>query len=327
MKTAGRLLALLSLLQQRRAWTGPELARELGVTPRTIRNDVDRLRELGYPVLGSPGLAGGYRLRVGSELPPLLLDDDEAVAIAVGLRWAATGAIAGIEELSLRATNKLEHFLPKRIRKRVTTLARAIVTLPATEAVVDSQVLIQLALACEQQQRVGFGYRDHAGHESQRECEPYRVVYHGRRWYLVAWDLGRSDVRTFRVDRIRPRVVLGRPFSPRVLSEAAVLAALKRGVEQATWHVRARVRVKLSADALVRRVPQAVRVEPIDETHCIANVGADSFEMLAVYLGMLGSDFEVLEPDELKAALRAVGRRYLRAAGVPKRLARRKARE
>jgi len=327
MKTAGRLLALLSLLQQQRAWTGPEIARELGVTSRTIRNDVDRLRELGYPVLGSPGLAGGYRLRVGSELPPLLLDDDEAVAIAVGLRWAATGAIAGIEELSLRAINKLERFLPKRIQKRVATLARSIVTLPATEAVVDSQVLSQLGLACEQQQRVCFGYRDHLGHESSRECEPYRVVHDGRRWYLVAWDLARSGFRTFRADRIRPRVVLGLPFSPRALSEAALLATLKRGIAQATWHVRARVRVKLPAEALARRVPRAVSVEPLDETHCIANVGADSFEMLGVYLGMLGSDFEVLEPEELKLALRVLGKRYLRAAGVSKRLARRKAHE
>ena len=324
MKTAGRLLALLSLLQQRRAWTGPEMARELGVTPRTIRNDVDRLRELGYPVLGSPGLEGGYRLRVGSELPPLLLDDDEAVAIAVGLRWAATGAVAGIEELSLRAINKLERFLPKRIQKRVRTLARNIVTLPASEAVVDSQVLSQLALACEQQQRVRFGYRDHAGQESSRECEPYRVVHDGRRWYLVAWDLGRSDFRTFRVDRLEPRVVLGLPFSPRAISEAAVVAALKRGIEQATWHVRARVRVNLSAEALTRRVPRAVSVEPLSETHCVVHVGADSFEMLAVYLGMLGADFEVLEPDELKVSLRVLGRRYLRAAGVPKRLARRR---
>src|SRR5690606_2186704 len=141
MKTAGRLLALLSLLQRRRAWTGAELATELGVTTRTIRNDIERLRELGYPIAGSRGLEGGYRLRVGSELPPLLLDDDEAVAIAVGLRWAATGAISGIEELSLRAMNKLERFLPKRIQKRVATVTRAIVSLPTTHAVVDSEVL------------------------------------------------------------------------------------------------------------------------------------------------------------------------------------------
>jgi len=314
MKTAGRLLALLALLQRRRAWTGPEIATELGVTTRTIRNDVERLRELGYPVVGSPGLEGGYRLRVGSELPPLLLDDDEAVAIAVGLRWAATGAVSGIEELSLRAMSKLEQFLPKRIQKRVATLTRAIVTLPTTEALVDSQLLSQVALACEKQQRLRFVYRDHAGLETSRECEPYRVVHDGRRWYLIAWDIGRSDFRTFRVDRMHPRAALGLPFSARQVPEAALLASLKRGIEQATWQVRARVKVKLSAAALARRVPPAVSVEPLDDTHSIASVGADSFEMLAVYLGMLGSDFEVLEPEELKVSLRALGRRFLLAA-------------
>jgi predicted DNA-binding transcriptional regulator YafY len=314
MKTAGRLLALLALLQQRRAWTGPQIATELGVTTRTIRNDVERLRELGYPVVGSPGVEGGYRLRVGSELPPLLLDDDEAVAIAVGLRWAATGAIAGIEELSLRAMNKLEQFLPKRIRKRVATLTRAIVTLPTTEALVDSQVLSQVAIACERQQRLRFSYCDHAGHETWRECEPYRVVHDGRRWYLIAWDLGRSDFRTFRVDRLNPSAALGQRFSARVVPEALLLDSLKRGIEQGTWRVRARVKVKLSAEELARRVPRAVGVEPLDDRHCVASVGADSLEMLAVYLGMLGSDFVVLEPNELKASLRALGKRYLRAA-------------
>ncbi|HEY6728473.1 MAG TPA: YafY family protein [Polyangiaceae bacterium] len=318
MKTAGRLLALLALLQQRRAWTGPQLATELAVTTRTIRNDVERLRELGYPIVGSPGLEGGYRLRVGSELPPLLLDDDEAVATAVGLRWAATGAVSGIEELSLRAMNKLEQFLPKRIRKRVATLARAIVALPTTEALVDSAVLSQVALACDRQQRLSFSYRDHAGHESSRVCEPYRVVHDGRRWYLIAYDLGRGDFRTFRVDRLRPAGHLGPAFVARAVPEAVLLASMKRGIDRATWHVRARVKVKLSAEALARRVPPAVSVEPLDETHCVASVGADTFEALGVYLGMFGCDFEVIEPAELRLALRALGRRYLRAAREPK---------
>lgn len=327
MKTAGRLLALLSLLQQRRAWTGPEMATELGVTTRTIRNDVERLRELGYPIAGSPGLEGGYRLRVGSELPPLLLDDDEAVAIAVGLRWAATGAISGIEQLSLRAMTKLEQFLPKRIQKRVATLTRAIVSLPMTEVVVDSRVLSLVALACETQQRLSFTYRDHGGQESSRECEPFRVVHHGRRWYLIAWDLDRSDFRTFRVDRLVPKGALGPPFVARAVPEAALLAALKRGIAQATWHVRARVEVKLSAEALARRVPHALNVEPLDETRCVASMGADSFEMLSVYLGMLGCDFEVIEPAELRASLRTVGQRYLRAAREPKRPSRTRTRD
>lgn len=314
MKTAGRLLALLSLLQQRRAWTGPKIAKELGVTTRTIRNDVERLRQLGYPVVGSPGLEGGYRLRIGSELPPLLLDDDEAVAIAVGLRWAATGAVSGIEELSLRAMSKLEGFLPKRIQKRVATLARAVVTLPATAALVDSEVLSQVALACEQQQRLRFTYRDHAGRESSRDCEPYRIAHDGRRWYLIAWDVARDDFRTFRVDRLEPKGTLGPSFRARAVSQAALLAMLKRGIAQATWHVRARVRVKQPRAALARRLPPAVSIEAIDDEHSVASVGADSLEMLALYLGMLGCDFEVIEPDELRSALRALGRRYLRAA-------------
>ena len=172
-----------------------------------------------------------------------------------------------------------------------------------------------MALACETEQRLRFTYKDHAGQETSRECEPYRVVHDGRRWYLVAWDLGRSDFRSFRVDRIQARVVLGLPFSPRAVPESVLLASLKRGIEQATWQVRARVKLKLPAEELARRVPRAVSVEPLDDTHSVASVGADSFEMLAVYLGMLGSDFEVLEPEELKASLRALGRRYLLAAG------------
>jgi predicted DNA-binding transcriptional regulator YafY len=284
------------------------------VTTRTIRNDVERLRELGYPVLGSPGAEGGYRLRVGTELPPLLLDDDEAVAIALGLRWAATGAVAGIEELSLRALAKLEQFLPKRIQKRVATLGRAVLTLPPTGALVDAEVLSRVALACETQQRLRFAYLDHAGRESLRECEPVRVVHDGVRWYLIAWDLGRSDYRTFRIDRVRPRGALGARFAPRTLPDEALLASLRRGIDQATWRVRARVKLNLPAEELSRRLPRAVSVEPLDEAHCIASVGADDFETLALYLGMLGSDFEVLEPAELRTALRALGERYQRAA-------------
>ncbi|HEU5074414.1 MAG TPA: WYL domain-containing protein, partial [Polyangiaceae bacterium] len=214
-----------------------------------------------------------------------------------------------------------ERFLPKRIQKRVATLARTIVTLPVTDALVDSQVLSQVALACEQQQRLRFSYRDHAGNETSRDCEPHRVVHDGRRWYLIAWDVHRADFRSFRVDRMRPRAPFGPAFAPRAVPEAVLLASLRRAIGQATWHVRARVKVQLSAEALARRVPPAVSVEPLDAAHSIASVGADDFEMLGVYLGMLGADFEVIEPDELRVALHALGRRYLRASRDRKRLA------
>ena len=205
-QTSARLLALLSLLQVRREWTGQELADRLEVGPRTIRRDVEKLRSLGYPIEAAPGVAGGYRLGNGGELPPLLLDDAEAVAVAVGLRTAASGGIAGIEETSVRALTKLEQVLPGRLRRRVSALSDATSTFGVEGPRIDPEVLATLAGACRDQVRLRYSYVARDERASQRIVEPAAVVYSGRRWYLVAFDLDRDDWRTFRLDRIRGRV-------------------------------------------------------------------------------------------------------------------------
>src|SRR5689334_21852396 len=203
-ETSGRLLRLLSLLQSRRDWTGTEIADRLGVTTRTVRNDVERLRELGYPVGARPGVAGGYRLGSGGTLPPLLLDDEEAVAVAVGLRTAASGSIAGIEEISVRALAKLQQVLPTRLRHRVSAFQGYALAGTVRGPRVDPDVLTLIAGACRDHERLRFDYRTHAGATGRRLVEPYRLVLERQRWYLVAWDRDREAWRTFRVDRIEP---------------------------------------------------------------------------------------------------------------------------
>src|SRR6476619_2562447 len=215
--TSGRLLKLLSLLQTRRDWTGDELARRLEVSGRTIRRDIERLRELGYPVDALTGPSGGYRLHAGTAMPPLLLDDDEAVAIAVGLRTAARASVTGIEETSIRALVKLEQVLPSHLRRRVNALGAVTTTLSYEGGpTADPQVLTLLAAACRDRERLRFGYQAREGERSRREAEPHSLVNVGRRWYLVAWDCGRKDWRTFRVDRLTRPHASGR-FQPREL--------------------------------------------------------------------------------------------------------------
>ncbi len=221
--TSSRLLTLLSLLQGRRDWPGSELADRLGVSGRTIRRDVDRLRELGYPVDAITGPAGGYQLRAGTAMPPLLLDDDEAIAIAVGLRTAAGASVAGIEETAVRALVKLEQVLPSHLRRRVQALQRSTMTLPMTGGPrVDPQHLTVIAATCRDQERLRFAYRARDDSESRREVEPHSLVNAWRRWYLVAWDCGRSDWRTFRVDR------LSRPAATRRALRAAQAPRTRR---------------------------------------------------------------------------------------------------
>ena len=229
LETAARLLRLLSLLQSRRDWTGDELASRLGVTTRTIRNDVDRLRGLGYPVDARPGVAGGYRLGAGGSLPPLLLDDDEAVAVAVGLRTAASGSVAGIEEISLRALAKLQQVLPSRLRHRVGAVVAHTLPMPAPGPRVDMDVLTLIAGACRDHERLRFDYRSHSGSGTRRSAEPYRLLNDRRRWYLLAWDVDRDAWRTFRVDRMEPRTPTGTRFTPRELpSENEIVAQVAR---------------------------------------------------------------------------------------------------
>lgn len=317
LETSARLLRLLSLLQTPREWTGTELAARLEVSTRTIRQDIDRLRNLGYPVHATRGSIGGYRLGAGAAMPPLLLDDDEAVAVAVGLRTAAAGSIEGIEETSLRALAKLEQVLPSRLRRRVSALQNYTVSVPLASSAprVDADVLTTLVAACRDHERLRFDYRAHDTSASRRDVEPYRLVNWGRRWYLVAWDCERRDWRTFRVDRVEPRTPTGPRFTPRELPADDLAAYVSKGVSTATWRYRMRVVVKAPASVIAENIPAAAgTIDPIDEGTCAFATGSDSPETLALWLGMLDADFTVDGSPELITHLRALSDRYRRAA-------------
>jgi predicted DNA-binding transcriptional regulator YafY len=313
LETSARLLRLLSLLQAHRDWTGTELADRLSVTTRTIRSDIEKLRNLGYPVAATPGVAGGYRLGAGAQLPPLLLDDDDAVAVALGLRIAAGGSVAGLEEASLRALTKLEQMLPSRLRERVNTLQEFTLSLPSSRATVDSDVLVGIAVACRNHERLRFDYRDHGGDLTRRDVEPHRLVHGGGRWYLVAWDTDRADWRTFRVDRVTPKIPTGPRFQPRPEPDDEVAMRVAKGVATATWQFRARIRCAAPAAVVSSRLPRGVSVEPDGDAACIVSVGSDSMQMLAGYIAMLDVDFEVLDSPELTAHLDHLAERFVRA--------------
>lgn len=312
---SARLLRLLSLLQSRRDWPGPELARRLGVSGRTVRHDVDRLRELGYPVEATLGRAGGYRLGAGAALPPLLLDDDEGVAVAVGLRTAAGSGVTGIAEASVRALAKLEQVLPSRLRHRIGALASAVVPGPGSGPTVDAGVLTALAAAVRDHHRVRVDYTRHDGTGSRRELEPHRLVHTGRRWYLVARDVGRDDWRTFRVDRLVPRTPTGPRFVPREPPADDLAAWVAEGAARAVWHRRARVLLHAPVEVVARRLTPAMgELTDRGDGMCELATGADTLPVLAQWLGLLDVDFSVLEPPELRDHVRALGERYLRAA-------------
>ncbi|MET9318532.1 YafY family protein [Kribbella sp. NPDC003505] len=299
-ETSARLLKLLSLLQQPKEWSGAALAGELGVGVRTVRRDVDKLRNLGYPVDAVPGVAG-YRLGAGAALPPLLLDDEEAVAVAVGLRAAAQGTVAGTEEASVRALTKLEQVLPSRLRYRIELLQQITVT-PASGPSVQPDVLLAVAAASRDHQRLRFDYRNHDGTATTRTTEPHRLVHTGRRWYLVAWDVDRDDWRTFRVDRIAPRIPTGPRFTPREVPE---LATTNQGVAYGGYRYRARVLVHAPAAEVADRYgPNVASVTPIDEATTLVETGANSLDQVALHLGILGLPFEVQDPPELVDAIR-----------------------
>ncbi|MFE5325946.1 helix-turn-helix transcriptional regulator [Embleya sp. NPDC056575] len=316
LETSARLLRLLSLLQTPREWPGSELAERLGVSGRTIRKDVDRLRELGYPVDASRGSTGGYRLAAGAAMPPLLLTDDEAVAVTVGLTTVARGAMAGMEETSVQALAKLEQVLPARLRRRVRALQHYAVSVPADrpDTRVDTEVLTALVAACRDRERLRLDYLDHTGAATRRTVEPQRVVNWGRRWYLVAWDVDRDAWRTFRVDRLTPRTPTGPRFAPREDPEGDAARYVAGKVSAAAWRYRARVLVHAPAAEVLERINPAVgTVEVVDAHTCVLDTGADSLDTLAVHLGLLGHDFDVTEPPELVAHLRALTTRYARS--------------
>jgi predicted DNA-binding transcriptional regulator YafY len=313
LNTSARLLRVLTLLESRRDWSGAQLAERLEVSARTVRNDVARLRSLGYPVEAAPGVAGGYRLGSGTALPPLLLDDDEAVAVAVALRSSAAGGVSGIEETSVRALVKLEQVFPSRLRRRVNALHAYMVTVPTSGPTVDAHLLAVIAAACRDHQVLGIDYRKHDGTESTRSVEPFRLVHLGRRWYLVAWDRDRHAWRTFRVDRLTPRHAGGPHFTPREPPSEDIAAYVTRSVRSVPMKYEARVTVHASATAIAERVPRDIVIEPIDDNKCLVHAGSNSVEMLAMYLGLLDADFTVNDPPELVSQLEKLAGRFARS--------------
>jgi predicted DNA-binding transcriptional regulator YafY len=317
LETSARLLRLLSLFQGRRYWSGMDLADRLEVTTRTLRRDVDKLRSLGYPIHSTTGTEGGYQLGAGTFMPPLLLDDDEAVAVALGLRSAATGAIQGIEEASVRALSKIEQILPPRLARRVAALQSMIVTPTGTNAYtppVDINKVSAIASACRDSESLRFRYSDHGGKASVRNVEPHRLVnLGGRRWYLVAWDTDRKDWRTFRVDRIENQPSTGVRFVPREPPAKDLAAYVSQGISYAP-PCRARIKLFAPAESIASMLPPGTgMVEPIDDKTCMFDTGAATYQSLAMHMVLLNCDFEVTDPPELIQELRKYAERYQRA--------------
>ncbi len=311
LETSARLLRLLGLLQLHRDWSGPALADRLGVTARTVRRDVDKLRALGYPIDAIGGVGGGYRLAAGTSLPPLLLDNEEAVAVAVGLRTAASGTVTGIAESSVRALAKLDQVLPSSLRHQVTTLSEALVTMPAAGVTVDASLLTALAAAIRDHERLRFFYND-----QPRDAEPYRLVQNGRRWYLFGWDTDKTDWRTFRVDKMTVRTPNGKRFTPRPLPADDIAEYMALGITTNQYRYQAVFLMQGTAQAVADEIPSTIGVvEPVDATTCLLRCGSDSLDQLAVWIAACGFEFTVQEPPELADHIRTLAARLKRAVG------------
>ncbi|MBW8470000.1 MAG: YafY family transcriptional regulator [Thiobacillus sp.] len=314
LSSSSRLLRVLSLLQTRSHWAGPELAERLAVHPRTLRRDIDRLRQLGYPIHASSGVAGGYAFRAGQSLPPLLLDDEEALAVAIALQIAAAGTVSGVEESSLRALVKLEQVMPTRLRRRTHALRSAIVPVQRMGPTIDAGVLASLATACRDQLQVGFSYRDLRGQASVRQVQPHGLVHTGNHWYLVAWDPARDDWRTFRIDRVQGTPRTGAHFAPRPAPAGdlrAYVTGAMAGVHQGD---QACVVLHQSREVMLRTIPpSAATLEAIDDAHCLMRCGTGQLDSLVYWLMALDVEFDVLEPPLLKERLRRASERVARS--------------
>ncbi|WP_280418089.1 helix-turn-helix transcriptional regulator [Nocardia carnea] len=307
--TTERVLTLLGLLQQRRVWTGPELAERLRVTSRTIRRDIERLRALGYPVYAGQGVGGGYRLGAGQDLPPLLLDDEEAIATAVSLLVGAGGASTG--DAALRALTKIDRVLPTRLRQKVRTLAGSVESFGSGRPPVDAEALMTLARTCRDEVEAGFDYPAAAGSQ-RRRVEPYRLVASDRRWYLLAYDLDRDDWRTFRVDRMTAVTARTWRFRPRPAPAAATY--VQEGVASRAYPHSARFLVHAPAETVRDQVPAAAAVvRPRGSDHCELISGAGDLDRVLAHVLLLGHEFEVLDPPELAARCHTLAQRLLRA--------------
>ncbi len=308
---AGRLLTVLSLLQTKPRSSANELADRLGVTVRTVRRDITRLRELGYPVTGDPGPLGGYELGAGGALPPLLLTDDEAVAVVLGLRAASRGGVAGFEDAAIAALAKLEQVLPSRLRQRIGALTLATVSLRTGGGPeVDPDLLLTLAQGCRYLEQLRFEYRDKNGRVTERRVEPFRLVNTDRRWYLVARDVDRDDWRTFRVDRMQATRLSGHRFVRAAEPDAAEMVADGMALQSYPWQARVILRASLETaqEHIARTVGSLEEMEGLT----LLRFGADDVDWMARYLVALPFDAEVLEPPELRAAMRALGQRLAR---------------
>lgn len=318
--TSSRTLRLLSLLQTHRYWPGAELAGRLGVSVRTLRRDVDRLRELGYPVEAQRGVEGGYQLAAGAALPPLVIDDDEAVALAVGLTTAAQGSVEGIAESSVRALAKIVQVMPARLRHRVEAL-RAM-TVPAgwggaarTEA--DPDVLTAVALACRDNERLRFAYTAADGTGTDRHVEPHRLVRLGRRWYLVAYDLTRQAWRSFRADRLTAPRGTGARFRPRELPATDAAAFVRAGLDNLPRPYRVEVEVAAAAQTVRERIGRWATVEPAGPDRCRVHMTTDTLDWPTMALGMIGADIHVITPPALLDQLHDWGLHFTHARPKP----------
>ncbi|TNC24888.1 helix-turn-helix transcriptional regulator [Amycolatopsis alkalitolerans] len=315
--TSSRTLRLLSLLQTHRYWPGTELADRLGVSARTLRRDVDRLRELGYPVEARRGIDGGYQLAAGAALPPLVIDDEEAVALTVCLQAATQGAVEGIAESSVKVLAKVAQVLPVRLRRRVEALRAMTVRAgwdgaPATG--VDPGLLTDIALACRDAERLRFAYTAANGRRTDREVEPHRLVSLGRRWYLVAYDLTRHDWRSFRLDRLTGPAGTGARFRPRDLPGGDAAAFVRAGIGNLPMPYQVEAVIAAPEETVRARIGRWSTVEAIDETHTRVRVTTDSLEWPLMALGVVDAEFRVVSPPELRDRVRDWGARFGRAA-------------
>jgi predicted DNA-binding transcriptional regulator YafY len=338
--TSSRSFRLLSLLQNHRYWSGAELAERLGVTARTLRRDVQRLRELGYPVQAHPGVDGGYQLAAGAALPPLVVDDEEAVALAVGLLLATAGSlgagpvagdrVAGdraagevtVAEAAARALAKVVQVMPARLRRRAEAVAA--MTEPATwssardgqPSAVNPSVLASTALACRDAERIRFDYTAASGERTQRHVEPHRLVTLDRRWYLVGYDLARLDWRNFRLDRIAGAVqATGARFRPRALPAADAAEFVRKSIATsgpAVYQVEAVV--EAPAAAVRERIGRWAAVEQAGPQQCRVTMTPSDLDWPIIALGLTGADFRVVSPPELAGRVDEWGARFTRAA-------------
>jgi predicted DNA-binding transcriptional regulator YafY len=310
------MLRLLSLLQTHRYWPGGELSERLEVSPRTLRRDIERLRDLGYTVDAVRGVAGGYQLRAGGSLPPLLLDDEEAVAIAVGLRTAAAGAVAGMEETSVQALTKVIALMPPRLRRRIDALRSQTDGAPwGGGPAIDPDVLTTLAQACRDDEPVELDYAARAAEPTHRRVEPHRLVSLGNRWYLVAYDRDRQDWRSFRVDRISAPRLSGQRFRPRELPAEDAVAFVRAGIRSRPQRYAVRVRLAVDADTVTAYAGRWATVQPDGPASCVMTMPTDSLDWPLMVLAHLDAEFTVESPPELARLVASAADRFARAGG------------